>query len=168
MSHHPPIQVVNEQDEPVGGLPIAEVYERGLIHRVIHIIVEDQDGNILLQKRSANMVNDANLWDISVGGHVDEGEDYLVTAKRELHEELGLKNLDLIELDHQYKEPRIDDRQAKRFVKVYKTRIAHDTPITFPPDEISAIQWMTLNKIKHLIATQPVATGLRECIAEYY
>jgi len=170
MSHHLPIQVVNERDEPLRGLPIAKVYELGLIHRVIHIVVEDYDGNMLLQKRSKNIVKDANKWDISVGGHVDEGESYLQTAIRELHEELGLSNLKLTELGRRYKEVDIEGSLAKRFVTVYKTRIPHATPIKFPADEIAAVKWVSLAQVKQLIKNHPeqVATGLKECFGDYY
>jgi isopentenyldiphosphate isomerase len=169
MSHHPPIQVVNELDEPVGGMPIAEVYQQGLIHRVIYVVVEDLKGDILLQKRSATIIGDANKWDISVGGHVDEGEDYTTTAQREMYEELGLKNLKLTKLGYDYRQVYVDNHLAKRFVTIFKTQIAHDTPIKFPPEEISAVQWMKVSEIKRLITTKPetVTTSLKQYMKDY-
>ena len=50
----------------------------------------------LLQKR---IDNQKNFWQMPQGG-VDDGEDYLTAAYRELEEETSIKNIDLIkELD---------------------------------------------------------------------
>ena len=61
-----------------------------LLHRVVHILVFDGKGRILLQKRSLNKDVAPGKWDTSVGGHVNPGEDILDAAKREMKEELGI------------------------------------------------------------------------------
>jgi isopentenyldiphosphate isomerase len=170
MSAHPPIQVVNQNDEPVNGQSLQTVHDQGLIHRVIHVIVEDEHGHILLQKRSSNLSIYPNCWDISVGGHVDLGEGYQETATRELQEELGLSGLQLVERGHYYYELTINNKLLKRFATDFKATISHDTPIHFPPDEISAVQWQSVAEIKQLIKAHPdmVANGLVDSIARYY
>jgi isopentenyldiphosphate isomerase len=131
----------------------------------VHVIVKDQEGNVLLQKRSGTVATNPNRWDVSVGGHVDEGEEYIVAARRELEEELGLKNRELVEAGDFYTDTAIDNIVLKRFVKVYTTTIRHDTPITFPPDEVLAVKWMSAADIEQFIADNPeqVAEGLIEC-----
>src|SRR3954468_24269501 len=96
---YPPIQVVNEQDQPLGGAPLDKIHAEGLRHRVVVIFVEDDTGQLLLQKRGPHVATHANRWDVSSAGHVDEGEDYLTAAKRELSEELGLQGVELNEVD---------------------------------------------------------------------
>ncbi|MEI7579269.1 MAG: NUDIX domain-containing protein [bacterium] len=70
---------------------------RGIAHhssdkyyRTIFIIVKNQAGKILIQKRSASKDLYPNYWDLSVGGHVNFGVSYPETAIRELQEELGI------------------------------------------------------------------------------
>jgi isopentenyldiphosphate isomerase len=170
MSQHPPIQVVDTNDEPVSGQPLQIVHDQGLIHRVIHVMVEDEHGHILLQKRSGNLSIYPNCWDISVGGHVDLGESYLQTATRELKEELDLSNLQLVELGRYYYELTINNKLLKRFAMDYKTQITHNTPFHFPAEEVSEVAWRSVAEIKQLIATHPdqVANGLVDSIARYY
>ena len=171
MDQHPPIQIVNERDEPIGGTSMQEAYSQGLIHRIVYVVAEDQEGNILLQKRSMNVANDKNRWDISVGGHVDEGEDYQEAAEREMQEELGLSDRQLTEIKRFYSEDTlVHNKHLKRFVRVYKTTIARDTSINFNHEEVTQVQWMSVAAIKQLIANDraSVASGLVECMKECY
>ena len=68
-----------------------EAHRKGKWHSAIHIWIFSSDmKKILLQKRCPNKDLFPNMWDISVGGHISSGEEPLVSAKRELSEELGL------------------------------------------------------------------------------
>ncbi len=46
-----------------------------LLHRVIHVMVENRDGAVLLQRRSETKDIQPGQWDTAVGGHVLPGED---------------------------------------------------------------------------------------------
>ena len=62
----------------------------------VGIIVLNKDNKVFVAKR---IDNPKNFWQMPQGG-VDEGEDFLKAAYRELEEETSLKNVDLIkELD---------------------------------------------------------------------
>ena len=62
----------------------------------VGIIVLNKDNKILVAKR---IDNSKNFWQMPQGG-VDEGEDFLSAAYRELEEETSIKNVELIkELD---------------------------------------------------------------------
>ncbi|MBI5073939.1 MAG: NUDIX domain-containing protein [Nitrospirae bacterium] len=61
-----------------------------LIHRVVHVLVFNNQGSLLLQKRSMNKDIAPGRWDTSVGGHVNPGEDVRDAALREMREELGI------------------------------------------------------------------------------
>src|SRR6266705_2842483 len=82
--------VVNEGDEVIGRATRAEVHERGLMHRAIHVLVFNSRGQVFLQKRSLRKDRQPGLWDSSASGHLDSGEDYDACAVRELREEIGL------------------------------------------------------------------------------
>src|SRR5882762_3903686 len=83
--------VVNERDEVIGKRPRSEVHSLGLMHRATHVLVFNKRGQIFLQKRSMKKDRQPGLWDSSVSGHVDAGEDYDTCAVRELREEIGLQ-----------------------------------------------------------------------------
>lgn len=82
--------IVNERDEVIGQAPRREVHARGLWHRAIHVLVFNARGEVFLQKRSMLKDTAKGKWDSSTSGHVDSGEDYDMTAVRELREEIGL------------------------------------------------------------------------------
>ena len=62
----------------------------------VGIVLLNKDSKVFVAKR---IDNKKNFWQMPQGG-VDEGEDYLTAAYRELEEETSIKNVDLIkELD---------------------------------------------------------------------
>ena len=62
----------------------------------VGIVVLNKDNKIFVAQR---IDNQKNLWQMPQGG-VDDGEDYLTAAYRELEEETSIKNVDLVkELD---------------------------------------------------------------------
>ena len=74
---------------------MAEIQERykNLPYRVgVGIIVLNKENKIFVAKR---IDNPRNFWQMPQGG-VDEGEDFLSAAYRELEEETSIKNVELI------------------------------------------------------------------------
>jgi len=85
------LEVVNTKGEVIGYAPRSEVHGNpSLIHRVVHVLVFNKKGELLLQKRSQNKDVAPGKWDTSVGGHVGIGEDLFSSSRREMHEELGI------------------------------------------------------------------------------
>lgn len=83
--------VVDENDNVIGRAKRGEVHRnKNLIHRSIGVVIFNRKGEIYLQRRSATKDTDPLKWTISCSGHVESGDTYEVTVKRELMEELGI------------------------------------------------------------------------------
>lgn len=165
-----PIQIVDEHDKPVGSEKMYLAQEQGLIHRIVRIMVEDEQGRLLLQKRSQKMKRWPNCWDNSAAGHVDEGEDYITAAKRELLEEIGIRRTDLEEIDTYYTDRPLNDiPHLRRFNRLYKT-VAEEDEAVIDDDEVAEVRWLAVEEVKKLIKEHPdqVTDGLADVIERYY
>ena len=79
------LEIVDYKGEVIGSAPRSEIHGNpSLIHRVVHVLVLNKKGEILLQKRSRNKDVAPGRWDTSVGGHVGIGEDLVSSSKREM------------------------------------------------------------------------------------
>ena len=87
--------VLNEYGEFTGKTATREeCHKKGYWHRAVYAFIIDDKGNVLLQKRSASKKLWPNLWDATVGGHVDSGEFGRQALIREAKEELGIQIVD--------------------------------------------------------------------------
>lgn len=84
--------VLNEYGEFTGKTATREeCHKKGYWHRAVYAFIIDKNGNVLLQKRSASKKLWPNMWDVTVGGHVDRGEFGRQALIREVKEELGIQ-----------------------------------------------------------------------------
>ena len=121
----------------VGTAPRRECHgDPALIHRTAHVVVIDPDtGDILLQKRNLTKDIQPGKWDTAVGGHLALGEDFLTGAKRELAEELGIKNAELFHIF----DSKIRNDIESEDVRVFGAFISDG--FTFDPGEIDEIRF---------------------------
>jgi isopentenyl-diphosphate delta-isomerase type 1 len=144
--------VVNENDEIVGEATRREVHQDPkLIHRVVHIWIINDKGEILLQQRSMKKDKAPGMWDISCGGHVRKGHEPEVTAERELEEELGIK---------------ADCKLIKKYVQghaeqtemVYLYCAQHSGPFTFNDGEVEQVKFFSKEDALKFIEADPLAS----------
>ncbi|MCI7767934.1 MAG: NUDIX domain-containing protein [Oscillospiraceae bacterium] len=82
--------ILDENGEVSGETaPRSFVHKNGLYHRTAHIWLI-KDGMVLLQRRSPDKDSFPGRLDISSAGHISAGEEPLISAVRELSEELGI------------------------------------------------------------------------------
>jgi isopentenyldiphosphate isomerase len=163
-----PIAIVNEADEIIGSATKQEAWSRNLIHRIVRIMAEDGNGNILLQRRAPDKDIFPDCWDNSAAGHVDAGEAYEPAARREMMEEIG-EGVPL-ELVGTYRSNETHgDKHFNRFTTVYRCYLDH-TPQRLEVGKVTAVQWMPLADVQRLVAEHPdqVSDGLRQVMERYY
>lgn len=151
--------VVNECDEVVGRERRDVVHARDLLHRAVHIFVFNKRGEVFLQKRSRLKDSHPGRWDSSASGHLDAGEEYDASARRELREELGQEGSGL---ELQAKLPP-SAATGWEFIHLYKA--GQDAPVRFPCAEIEAGLWLAPEAVEEWIGRRPqdFATGFLEC-----
>ena len=130
----------NECDRIIDFRPRYEIHAQSLRHRAVHILVFNDNRQLLLQKRSMTKDLNKGLWDTSAAGHVDQGEDYDSCAPRELQEELGIT----ASLKPVFKlEP--TPALGMEFIQVYCC--LHNGPFQYATDEIDELLWLEQDKI---------------------
>ncbi len=140
---------VSDDDERVLG-PVARGLVHGnpsIIHRAVHVVVLNDQGLMLLQKRAATKDIEPGKWDTSVGGHVGFGQSYEEAALREAQEELGvrLENLkDLYLL-------KIRDAVESENIRSYFCR--HSGPFHPDPAEVESVRFWTRAEIEAALGT---------------
>lgn len=140
--------IVNEQDEVIDTRPRQEVHDRALLHRAVHILVFNRQGELLLQKRSAWKDREPGKWDSSAAGHLEPGETYAAAAARETEEELGIRP----ELTPVGK-IRACSNTGQEFVEVFTAE--HDGPYVLPPSEIEDTLFLPLSLVRDWLAARP-------------
>lgn len=164
-----PIQIVDEDDNPLRPGTREEAQKLGLYHRIARVIVEDQDGNILLQKRASTKDTYPGYWDNAAAGHVDAGESYEVAAARELQEELGIR-ADMTLLGNYAKNSAYEDKLLNRFHAVYKVVVPSATKFVLQTEEVDEVRWFSLAEINQMIFDPDVkvTNGVRDAINMFY
>ncbi|MFA5876848.1 MAG: NUDIX domain-containing protein [Candidatus Paceibacterota bacterium] len=130
---------VDESDNVIGFGSRKEALAKGIIHRIVRVVLFNEKGQILLQKRAMHLPSNPSKWDLSVAGYVDRGENYLEAALREMNEELGLAGITLTKIGTYYSEEPFKNRTRKRFTTLY--RGFYDGEVIPNPDEVSEVQW---------------------------
>jgi len=135
-------EIVDENDRVIGTARRSECHGNpALIHRAVHVLVVNQKGDLLLQKRSARKDIQPGKWDTSVGGHLEIGESYRDAAVREMHEELGLTGLPLTFLYTS----RIRNAIESENIATFLTR--YDGEVTWNEHEITEVRFWTVTEI---------------------
>lgn len=129
----------------------------GLWHKSVHILLFNESGNkILLQRRSLSKKLGAGRWDITVGGHVDTGEESLKAANRELKEELNLE-CELTYLKTIKEVFQINDIDSREFVDIYVSyRDVNLEDIHLQEEEVIDVNWFTLDELEDMIQNKKI------------
>lgn len=141
--------VVDKDDNVLGAEYMAMAIEKGLIRRAARVYVFNKSGQLLVQRRSAKVAKPL-LLDQSAAGHVDEGESYEEAAKRELFEELGLRDISLVNVATSF-------RTSDFYNGIFKAVVTDTTQIIFDPEELAAVYWYNIDDLNKEMELNPLS-----------
>ncbi|PSR89376.1 Nudix hydrolase [Actinidia chinensis var. chinensis] len=139
-----------------------DVHRDGDYHGAVHVwIFSESTQELLIQRRADCKYSWGGLWDISCAGHISAGDSSLITARRELHEELGvILPKDAFELIFIFlQECAINDGKfiENEFEDVYLVTTLAPIPLeafTLQESEVSAVKYIPFEEYKNLLAKE--------------
>lgn len=129
-----------------------ETHERGKpvpdgrYHMVVHVLIFNTAGQLLIQQRQPFKEGWPDMWDVSVGGSAVTGDSSHTAAQREVMEELGLA------LDLSCERPKLTIHFSCGFDDIYTvTRDVDFSDLTLQESEVQAVRWATEEEIHRMI-----------------
>jgi len=140
--------ILNKNCDIVGKASREECHNGSfLLHGVVHILVFNDSGSVILQKRSKNKKIQPGKWDTSVGGHIASGESLSNALNREADEELGIRDTQFERLYSYIMESEIE----REFVTTF--RCTWNGHIKFNEDEIEEARYFKPEEIESFLGT---------------
>jgi isopentenyl-diphosphate delta-isomerase type 1 len=156
------LEIVDKDGKTVGTAPRSEIHGNpSMLHKVVHVLVFNENGELLLQKRSMNKDVAPGKWDTSVGGHVPNGENLITAAIREMEEELGITS-DNIKPLYSYIHSNHYESEL-----VFTHSCIHNGPFSFNKEEIDEVRFWNMEEIKNAIGTGLLSDNFESEINRY-
>lgn len=142
------IDIVSDEDVPVGVIERGEVHESGANFRVSHVFVLNSSDQLLLQELGTERTHQPFRWGSSVAAHVLAGESYEDAAKRRVREELLIN----IPLTDKFK-IRVQEGTSIKFVTLFVGR--SDVARIGEPKHSAALAFRDLDSVRAEMAANP-------------
>ncbi|MEO7040991.1 MAG: isopentenyl-diphosphate Delta-isomerase [Gemmatimonadaceae bacterium] len=139
------VVIVDECDQALGCVEKLLAHRTGLLHRAFSVVILNQRGEMLLQRRALSKYHSGGLWSNACCGHPRLGEGTIEAGERRLQEELGISctlretgsfvytaNLDGSLVEHEYDHVLLGSTDAN--------------PV---PDPLEAMAWRWMD-VRHL------------------
>ncbi len=134
--------MVDEDNQVVDKRPRDEVHQEELPHRSVMFFVRAPNGKILVTKRSEDKEFFPGHWSIVLGGHVEAGDSYEQSLRKEMREEIGMVG------EYEKVGSFVKDiAEEKEYVQLYET-VVDPREIELLPDEFEEGKFWTLEKIR--------------------
>lgn len=143
-----PVEHVSREGSVLGTVTRAEMRSGRLRHRSVFVAVLDSSGRLLVHRRSENKDAWPGWWDVSVGGVLAPGEDWLAGAERELEEELGVHGAHLAPLGSGAYEDADVSVIGRCFV------VVDDGPFSCPDGEVAETRWVGRSELALMLRNE--------------
>jgi isopentenyldiphosphate isomerase len=137
------VDIVDEQNRVIDRALRSDCHGNpSLIHRAVHVMIFNSAGALLLQLRGRNKKIQPGKWDTSVGGHLASGETYEDGAKREIEEEMGIREHALTHMYDYIWRSEIETEYVRTF------HMIHDGAFFIQVDEIEEARFWSREEIE--------------------
>lgn len=143
------VAIVDERNNVVGSVPRREMRAKRLPHRSTYILVFNSQRQLYVQKRTLTKDIFPGYYDPAAGGVVLAGESYEESARRELEEEMGIRDIPLNWLFDFYYSDEHTRVWGGVFSCVYVGRIV------LQPEEIESGSFMCISDILRRAQAEP-------------
>ena len=130
-------------------------------HRAISVWLQNSQGEVLMQQRSARKIVGAGWWANTVCGNVWDGETYLECAVRRLSAELGIVVApeDLVSgKKFEYKAFCNEEYGEHEVDQIFCIQRASVTPLP-NPEEVAEYAWVPLQELQEVCRTAAAAAN---------
>lgn len=136
--------IVDKDDNIIGQATREECHNNPhLIHRVVHFLVLNKQGQVLAELRSRRKHPPKGLWVFGFGRHVPTGESVNNAAFREIQEELGIETKPVYIGKYLLHKPNETEL-------VFFYICTHEGPFTPDPKEIEEIKFINFYDLTQL------------------
>jgi len=140
--------LVDENDNPIGKEEKVKCHlPNGKLHRAFTVLLFNEEGKLLLTKRSQSKMLWPNDWDGTVASHPRESETYISSAERRLPEEIGvICSLDYL-FKFEYHVPYKDIGSENEICGTLIGILRDSSTINLVKDEIDETKWITVDEL---------------------
>jgi len=156
------LEIVDKDGTSLGVAARSSIHGNpSLLHKVVHVLVFNSFGELLLQKRSMSKDVEPGKWDTSVGGHVSAAEDIYSAVYREMKEELGVDTCEPVFL-YSYIHSNTFESEL-----VFTHSCIHNGPFPFNTEEIDEVKFWRIEEIKKALGTAVLSSYFEAEFAKY-
>jgi len=134
-------------------MQLTDAMDKKLIVGVSHLMVVNDRGEMLLQKRSANVFY-PNLWNAAAAGHIDAGDTPEGTAVKELQEEMGIVVAEK-DIEHVNSFLLKYPEGHGKYHNIFSVRVEGRPDVTYESEEVSDYRWVAVDDLEEEINNHP-------------
>ena len=149
------IEIVDDKNRVIGLRTRGDAYREGLKHRAANVLVLNEQGELLVQKRASNKAFYPDFWDLSCAEHVKPGESFKKAAERGLLEELGIKGAQVRRVrpvhfqKNEFDNAKLGFMRDYEFVELYET--VWNGEIKLDEKEVGHAEFMSVGRVQELV-----------------
>jgi isopentenyl-diphosphate delta-isomerase len=162
------VVLVDGNDCEVGTAPKLDAHRQGALHRALSVVLRDQEGRLLLQKRHIRKYHSGGLWTNTCCSHPRPGEPVALAARRRLREEMGmdspLRSLITVTYRADVGEGMIEHEVVHVFAGLFSGAVRPD------PAEVDGYAWIDPDALAADVRAMPerFSVWLRKYVAEHW
>ena len=142
--------LVDENDNPIGTEEKVKCHlPNGKLHRAFTALIFNNEGKLLLTKRSDKKMLWPGYWDGTVASHPRESETYVSSAERRMPEEIGISCKMNYVNKFEYHVPYKDIGSENEICGTLIGTIDSFDESSLIKDEISEIKWISSDELKN-------------------